>query len=206
MASGFLDTVKSTISIPSWLRQPQSATDGLKIAGLVTVGLTAVATTTMVIIPIIKLKIQEYPHKYNYYTNSYDIVNEYKDDLKGKVVIITGCNTGIGKETAKQLYGVGCIVIMACRNLTKANKARQDILKEMGSTNENNLIVIRLDLADLKTIDEFVAEFKADKIANGKIDFLVNNAGVMVCIRTCLHRIMLMCILDTIFRDFQNME
>ena len=169
--SQFLEYLKS--SIPSWLFLPKAAANTIKISALI--------TFLLMVYPMIKLRIQETGHKYNHYTNSYDIV-KYAKHLAGKVVIVTGCNAGIGKETAKQLYGKGCTVIMACRNLIKANEARQEILSEMQSENEQNLIIIRLDLADLKTIDQFVNDFKTNKIINGKLNFLINNAGVMVCL------------------------
>ena len=119
---------------------------------------------------------------FNFHSKSYQIVQNV-NDLQDKVVIITGCNAGIGKETAKILYLKECIVIMACRNPEKANIARNDILKEIGIDNEQNLIFMRLDLGDLKTIDEFVMNYQHNKIVNGKLDFLINNAGVMVCIQ-----------------------
>lgn len=100
-------------------------------------------------------------------------------NLKGKVVVVTGCNVGIGKETARVLYGQGAIVVMACRNLEKATAAKEDIVKTMGADNKDNLIIIRVDLADLKTIDEFVAGFNANDKLDGRLDVLVCNAGVM---------------------------
>lgn len=44
--------------------------------------------------------------------------------LNGKVAIVTGCNSGIGKETVKDLAKLGCRVIMACRNMKEAHKAK----------------------------------------------------------------------------------
>lgn len=49
--------------------------------------------------------------------------------MEGKTVIITGANSGIGKETAKDLAGRGARIIMACRNLETANavKGKDDL-------------------------------------------------------------------------------
>ncbi|XP_071454886.1 retinol dehydrogenase 13-like isoform X2 [Hetaerina americana] len=118
--------------------------------------------------------------------------------LDGKVAIITGCNTGIGKETALDFVRRGCRVIMACRDLERANKAAEDVLavaKEAEEQNktekrlplENNYVgekpkveVYQLDLNSLESVREF-----SDKILNAepKIHLLINNAGVMACPR-----------------------
>lgn len=53
--------------------------------------------------------------------------------LNGKTVIITGGNTGIGKETAIDLAGRGARVILACRDLTKSERAAADVRKITGN-------------------------------------------------------------------------
>lgn len=45
--------------------------------------------------------------------------------MEGKTVLITGANSGIGKETAKDLAGRGARIIMACRNLTTAEEVKR---------------------------------------------------------------------------------
>uniref|UniRef100_A0A336M5I4 CSON010351 protein n=1 Tax=Culicoides sonorensis TaxID=179676 RepID=A0A336M5I4_CULSO len=91
--------------------------------------------------------------------------------MQGKVVIVTGANSGIGKETARGLAKMGAKVIMACRNLETANKARDEILTE---TNNSNLIVYKLDLSSQKSVRQFAAEIKKNE---SKIDVLIHNAG-----------------------------
>ncbi|XP_041069726.1 retinol dehydrogenase 12 [Carcharodon carcharias] len=95
--------------------------------------------------------------------------------LDGKTVLITGANTGIGKETARELAQRGARVIIACRDLSKAEVAAQEIREDTG----NKQVVVReLDLANLKSIRQFAENIiKEEKLLN----VLVNNAGVMMC-------------------------
>eukprot|EP01083_Nonionella_stella_P207870 754769_1 len=74
---------------------------------------------------IIYYRITEKSKKFNSYTTAEEGINGM--NLTNKYCIVTGSNSGIGKETAKILYKQGCNVIMACRNLEKANKALNDI-------------------------------------------------------------------------------
>ncbi|MEO7235027.1 MAG: oxidoreductase [Lapillicoccus sp.] len=84
---------------------------------------------------------------------------------EGRVVVVTGANSGIGLEAAKVLSRKGAHVVMACRNLDKGERART----EVGGSAE----VRHLDLASLASVREFAAAVE------GRIDVLVNNAGVM---------------------------
>ncbi|XP_038669389.1 retinol dehydrogenase 12 [Scyliorhinus canicula] len=98
-----------------------------------------------------------------------------KARLDGKTVIITGANTGIGKETAKNLAQRGARVILACRDLEKASKAADEIRKFSGN---GNVLVQNLDLASLQSVRSFV-----DRITETEthLDILINNAGIMWC-------------------------
>ncbi len=93
-------------------------------------------------------------------------------DLKGKNVLITGANSGIGLKTAETFLFAGANVIMACRNEKKANDARENLLKDYPKA---KIFVLSLDLADFKSIDNFVKTMKNQKI---DIDCFINNAGV----------------------------
>ena len=63
------------------------------------------------------------------------IENESTKRLHGKTVIVTGANSGIGKETVLDLAGRGALVIMACRNLKEAGKAMKEIVEKTGNKN-----------------------------------------------------------------------
>nr|XP_018907783.1 PREDICTED: retinol dehydrogenase 12-like [Bemisia tabaci]XP_018907784.1 PREDICTED: retinol dehydrogenase 12-like [Bemisia tabaci] len=104
-----------------------------------------------------------------------------KARLDGKVVVITGCNTGIGRETALELYKRGARVIMACRNLEKAKSAERDIKHETkGLLNVGEIVVKELNLASFKSIRKCADDILASE---KHIHFLVNNAGVFACPR-----------------------
>ncbi len=95
-------------------------------------------------------------------------------DLKGKVVVVTGANSGLGLETSRELARKGARVVMACRNLTKAEAARDEITRDVGA--HADLELRSLDLADLSSIKAFADELLA---AYPKLDVLINNAGIM---------------------------
>lgn len=97
-----------------------------------------------------------------------------KATLNGKIVIITGANTGIGLETAVDMAQRGARVILACRSPERGEAAVQ-VVKER-SKNEA-VVFAQLDLASLQSVRDF-----ATRILNQepRIDILINNAGVMV--------------------------
>ena len=92
--------------------------------------------------------------------------------LDGKTVLITGCNTGIGKETAFDLSRRGARVGMLCRNEVLANAAAEEIRKETNG----DIVVYKCDLSSLKSIRECAKEILAKE---EQINILINNAGVM---------------------------
>ena len=95
--------------------------------------------------------------------------------LDGKTVIITGGNTGIGKETAIDLAKRNARIILACRSQEKGKKAEVDIRRESGSSNVH---FHQLDLASFKSIRYFAKKVLSEE---SRIDILINNAGVMYC-------------------------
>lgn len=97
--------------------------------------------------------------------------------FEGKVCIVTGSNTGIGKETARGLAQQGATVVMAVRDLTKGEAARAEIA---ASTGRSDVAVMKLDLGDLASVRAFAREFQ-EKYP--RLDILVNNAGVWTTAR-----------------------
>lgn len=94
-------------------------------------------------------------------------------DQHGKRIVVTGANSGTGKEAAKRLAGAGADVVLAVRTEAKGEQARAEILAAHPGA---RLEVRRLDLADQASVRTFAEEL----IAEGRpLDVLVNNAGVM---------------------------
>lgn len=80
-----------------------------------------------------------------------------KDDVRidGKVVVITGANSGIGKATAIDLAKRGAKIYMACRNLEKADVARLEVIERSGN---EKIFIKKLDLSSLDSVREFAVE------------------------------------------------
>ncbi|XP_057638946.1 retinol dehydrogenase 12 isoform X2 [Chionomys nivalis] len=81
--------------------------------------------------------------------------------IPGKVVVITGANTGIGKETARELARRGARVYIACRDVLKGESAASDIRAD---TKNSQVLVWKLDLSDTKSIRAFAERFLAGKV------------------------------------------
>lgn len=95
-------------------------------------------------------------------------------DQSGRVAVITGANSGLGFYSALGLARKGARVVMACRNVEKAERARLDILRAApGAFVE----VMRLDLAELASVRKFAEAFGG---RYERLDVLMNNAGVMI--------------------------
>lgn len=97
-----------------------------------------------------------------------------KQNLKGKVVLITGANSGLGKACAVAFYQAGCKVILAGRNKGELDKVREEITKKLVPDSFSPEILL-MDLMNYNNMREPVA--KGLKLF-GKVDILINNAGV----------------------------
>jgi len=94
-------------------------------------------------------------------------------DQTGRRVVVTGANSGTGKEAAKRLSAAGAHVIMAVRTPAKGEQAKAEIL---AADPHASLEIRRVDLADLASVRDFADGLAADGVP---IDLLLNNAGVM---------------------------
>lgn len=105
-------------------------------------------------------------------------MNKYKKyldklaSLENKIIIVTGANSGIGLQTCFHLAYKKAHIIMACRNVEKANKAKQAVLKEYPET---IIDVLNYDQSSFESIESFSNAVKTKYL---KIDGLVCNAGV----------------------------
>jgi NAD(P)-dependent dehydrogenase (short-subunit alcohol dehydrogenase family) len=88
-------------------------------------------------------------------------------------IVVTGANSGTGKEAARRLGEAGAHVVMAVRTVAKGEQARADILARHPGA---RLEVRRVDLADLASVREFAGGLLA---GGAPLDGLINNAGVM---------------------------
>ena len=93
-------------------------------------------------------------------------------DMRGKTVVITGSNTGIGYETALRLAESGATVVMAGRSTQRLSDAAERIRSRVPSA---MLECMQLDLASLESVRDFAKAFEA---RHSRLDVLVNNAGL----------------------------
>ncbi|WP_436962381.1 SDR family oxidoreductase, partial [Staphylococcus shinii] len=93
------------------------------------------------------------------------------NNIKDKVILITGASSGIGKATATSLAQQGAKLVLAARN----NEKLKEISKEL-SQDSNEVKYKQTDVTNVKEVNE-LAQFAIDNY--GRIDVLINNAGVM---------------------------
>ncbi|XP_011151631.1 retinol dehydrogenase 13 isoform X2 [Harpegnathos saltator] len=97
-----------------------------------------------------------------------------EEKLDDKIVIITGANTGIGFDTAREMAKRNAKVIMACRDMKKCESRRNIVL----DTRNKYVYCRRCDLSSQESITKFVERFRKE---HDKLHILINNAGVMRC-------------------------
>lgn len=99
---------------------------------------------------------------------------ENMPDLTGKVIIVTGANSGIGFEAAKEFARKRAQTILACRSMAKAQAALSQIQAEIPNAPAE---IMQLDLASLASVRQFA---EAVKTKYQRLEVLVNNAGIMM--------------------------
>lgn len=95
-------------------------------------------------------------------------------DLTGKIVMITGANSGIGKSAAVGLASKGAEIHMVCRNMERANTAKDEVIS---ITSNQKVYVHKLDMSNTKDVYQFASKFQED---HNRLNVLINNAGCMV--------------------------
>lgn len=95
-------------------------------------------------------------------------------ELNGKVIIVTGSTSGIGKEAARVIAGKNAKLIMAVRDMEKGKAAAEEIRKAFSGA---DVEVRKLDLASIESIKSFAESFSSDF---DRLDILINNAGIMM--------------------------
>jgi retinol dehydrogenase 14 len=91
--------------------------------------------------------------------------------MKGKVVLITGASSGIGKETALGLAKMGASLVLVCRDNEKGEAAREEIVR---ATRNGSIELIVADLLSQREVRRVAADFRA---LHPRLDVLINNAG-----------------------------
>lgn len=91
--------------------------------------------------------------------------------IRAKICIITGSNSGIGKETAIALARMGARIVMVVRDQERGEKARREIVKQTGNDSVDLMIC---DMSSMDSIRHFAEEFKKKY---DRLDVLINNAG-----------------------------
>jgi len=97
-------------------------------------------------------------------------------DCAGKEFMITGSNSGIGKQAALEIAKRGGKIHMVCRNPKTAEEAKNELVE---ATNNQEILVHVLDMSDPRAVHAFADKFKADNATSGGLDVLINNAGCM---------------------------
>jgi NAD(P)-dependent dehydrogenase (short-subunit alcohol dehydrogenase family) len=95
-------------------------------------------------------------------------------DLTGKVIIVTGANSGIGYEAAKEFARKRARTILACHDMAKAQGALDQIQAEIPNA---QVEIMQLDLASLTSVRQFAEAFRS---RFDRLDVLLNNAGIMM--------------------------
>lgn len=99
------------------------------------------------------------------------MATELREDMHGKIAVVTGATGGIGKEIARGLARMGATLVIPARSQARGDAAREEIARTTGN---GDLHVMPLDVADQASIRAFAASFRS---RFDRLHVLVNNAG-----------------------------
>lgn len=102
-------------------------------------------------------------------------------DLTGRVIVVTGANSGLGKEIAKYVASKNATLYMLCRSQERGQIAQKEIQTLVPEQNDKNVKLIQVDVSELAQVRRAVNELESQE---DKIDALVCNAGVLLNERT----------------------
>ena len=98
--------------------------------------------------------------------------------MAGRICMVTGANSGIGKATAAGLAEMGATVILVCRNREKGEAALSEIKEKSGN---NSLDLMLADMSSMQSVRQLASEFRRKY---DRLHVLVNNAGLFMLRRT----------------------
>src|SRR5579885_3477815 len=104
-------------------------------------------------------------------------MSKIEKSMQGKICLITGANSGIGKETALGLARMGASVVMVCRDRARGEAAQNEIKEKSGN---NNVDLLLADLSSQQSIRQLVEDFQS---RYSQLHVLINNAGVYMLTR-----------------------
>eukprot|EP00484_Ammonia_sp_Unknown_P001541 CAMPEP_0197021754 /NCGR_PEP_ID=MMETSP1384-20130603/2687_1 /TAXON_ID=29189 /ORGANISM="Ammonia sp." /LENGTH=383 /DNA_ID=CAMNT_0042449659 /DNA_START=5 /DNA_END=1156 /DNA_ORIENTATION=- len=122
-------------------------------------------------------------------TTTDEIIKATDVNLEGKLAIVTGASSGLGRETTRSLILLGCKVVMAVRDVEKGKVVRDQILDDIVADRAYNtryrrselrkkMEIRRLDLNTLQSVLDFAKNFYVES-SGIKLDYLILNAGIM---------------------------
>lgn len=98
-------------------------------------------------------------------------------DLTGRVIVITGANSGLGKEVATYVASKGAKLYMLCRSVERAQTAKTDIITAAGVTDDEKVTILPVDVSELASVRKVAQELQSRE---SSIHCLVCNAGVLL--------------------------
>lgn len=117
-------------------------------------------------------------HMLKYITWKRLYMMKMRKSMDGKICLVTGANAGIGYAISLGLANMGATLIMVCRNKSRGEAALVELKKK---SNNSSVFLFIADLSSQASIHQFVEKFK---MQFGKLDILINNAGIITQNRT----------------------